>query len=401
MKVAVVADHHYYADGNGNVYVPSVYGYDYWTRYLSVFDEITVICRGNENVPFDSTKMLLASGENVRFAFVPDFSGIKGMAKQYLPAKRQLARLLSDCDFTFVRVPSPLSRQAVEYLIKHKKLFACEVAADPAENYDTVPFSRIIKRLMAVHCTTACAKANGVAYVTKNALQKKYPSRASLQGESEAAFETYYSNANLQTLFYEKIRPFEEKPQRLELIHIANVIAGRNKGHHVCLEVLSLLKQMQVPAGLTFVGDGPEVPELKKRAAELDVAESICFAGRIANPEDLRDAYLRADILLLPSKTEGLPRCILEAMACGLVCLGSDVGGIPELLESEDLFSWQDAAGFAHRIRQLWNDWQQMTPKGDQNRRIAQQYSADQLKIRRDAFYTKAKQLCEGEKVCG
>ena len=53
MGVAVIADHHYYRDADGSVYVPSVYGYEYWKRYLPVFGEITVICRGNTGVYFD------------------------------------------------------------------------------------------------------------------------------------------------------------------------------------------------------------------------------------------------------------------------------------------------------------------------------------------------------------
>ena len=401
MKVAVVADHHYYADGKGNVYVPTVYGYDYWSRYLSVFDEITVICRGNENVPFDSEKMLMASGDRVHFAFVPDFSGMKEMAKRYLSVRRRLEQHLADCDLTFVRVPSPLSRQAVNYLIRKNKIFACEVAADPAECFDRVPLAKVVKRTMKRHCEQACSHADGVTYVTSQALQRRYPSRARLEQNSGSAIETYYSNANLTEQFYRGVRNYKDKPQQLELIHVANKISGGGKGHYVCLEILKQLNKHEVPVRLTFVGDGPEVPALKDRAAEYGITENIRFTGRLAGAEALHDAYLQADVLLLPSRTEGLPRCMLEAMACGLVCLGSDAGGISELLGAEDIFFWQDAAGFANRLAQLWNDWRQMEVKSVRNRQIAEQYSATELKTRRDEFYEKLKQLCREKTACG
>ena len=400
MKIAVVADHHYYADENGNVYVPTVYGYSYWSRYLDVFEEITVVCRGNVDVPFDKEKMLLASGKGVKFAFIPDFSGFKEMALRYVSANRELKKHLSSCDFAFVRVPSPLSRLAVNYLIRHKKLFACEVAADPAECFGATPFPAVVKGVMKRHCQQACLHANGATYVTREALQKRYPSHARLHGASESHFETYYSNANLPAWFYEHSRSYEKKPDTLELIHVANHISGRGKGHYVCVDIVKKLQQMHLPVRLTFVGDGPGVPALKDYAREQGVTQALRFAGRMADAMALRDAYLQADILLLPSRTEGLPRCMVEAMACSLVCLGSDAGGIPELLKPEDMCAWQDAEGFARRIGQLWEQWHQMQSKSAQNRLLAEQYSADVLKERRDAFYRKAKQLCkEGEQL--
>lgn len=397
MRVAVIADHHYYADNEGNVYVPSVYGYGYWRRYLSVFDEITVICRGNRGVAFSKENMLLASGAGVKFRFVQDFRGLKEMVLCHNRVKKQVHEALEDCDCAFIRVPSPLCTIAVNYMIRKKKPFACEVAADPAENYDTVPFSGIVQKFMARNCTRACMNANGVTYVTKEALQNKYPSYARAKGPDDTHFETYYSNANIPDLFFETKKQYTSaRPEEgLQLVHVANMIDGEGKGHYVCVEILAELQKRNVPVQITFVGDGPEIPKLKKYAEELGVEDKLSFIGRVSGQEALRNAYMNAHIMLLPSKTEGLPRSVIEAMACGVVCICSDVGGIPELMEKENMFSWQDAAAMAQRIAELWNNWSQMEIISNENVQKAKEYSAENLQHRRDAFYKKLKKYAE------
>ena len=81
---------------------------------------------------------------------------------------------------------------------------------------------------------------------------------------------------------------------------------------------------------LCLVGDGKHRPELERRAAALGVSERIEFRGQLASCELVRQELDRADLFVLPSRQEGLPRAMIEAMARGLPCIGSTVGGIPD-----------------------------------------------------------------------
>jgi len=75
---------------------------------------------------------------------------------------------------------------------------------------------------------------------------------------------------------------------------------------------------------LYIVGDGPERPALERLAGELGVSEHVCFTGF----RDDRIALLKGfDALVLPSKLEGIPRCVLEAMAAGVPVLATDIPG--------------------------------------------------------------------------
>ncbi|MFC4427057.1 glycosyltransferase family 4 protein [Deinococcus navajonensis] len=88
------------------------------------------------------------------------------------------------------------------------------------------------------------------------------------------------------------------------------------------------------PAGarLTFVGDGPQRPELDRLVTELDVADSVDFRGWL-DPAGVAAELDTADILALPSHFEGQPLALLEGMARGLALLSTRVGGIPDLIE--------------------------------------------------------------------
>jgi L-malate glycosyltransferase len=86
-------------------------------------------------------------------------------------------------------------------------------------------------------------------------------------------------------------------------------------------------------ACLVLVGHGPERERLEAKAAALGVGESIIFTGPV---EDVADALRAADVFVLPSVAEGMSNSLLEAMATGLPCIASDIGGNQDLLGPGD-----------------------------------------------------------------
>jgi N-acetyl-alpha-D-glucosaminyl L-malate synthase BshA len=85
----------------------------------------------------------------------------------------------------------------------------------------------------------------------------------------------------------------------------------------------------EVPSRLVLVGDGPDRPRGLERARELGVIDQVLFLGKHQSVDELLAC---ADLFLLPSKNESFGLAALEALACGVPVVASDLGGLPELV---------------------------------------------------------------------
>ncbi|MCR4322510.1 MAG: glycosyltransferase family 4 protein [Candidatus Azambacteria bacterium] len=80
-----------------------------------------------------------------------------------------------------------------------------------------------------------------------------------------------------------------------------------------------------------IIGDGPEREKTERLIEKYQLTERFTLTGALQDA----NIYLKAfDIFVLPSRKEGLPYALLEAMAAKLICIASDVGGIPEVIEN-------------------------------------------------------------------
>ena len=115
-----------------------------------------------------------------------------------------------------------------------------------------------------------------------------------------------------------------------------HIVVARNLeqlyGNDVAIRALAVLRQRHPAARLTIAGSGPEVERLRRLAADLGVAESVRFAGRL-DPDQMADLYRSADVTLNPSRADNMPNSILESLASGVPVVSTDVGGVPFLVE--------------------------------------------------------------------
>ncbi|MBM6619836.1 N-acetyl-alpha-D-glucosaminyl L-malate synthase BshA [Bacillus suaedaesalsae] len=116
------------------------------------------------------------------------------------------------------------------------------------------------------------------------------------------------------------------QPDEKVIIHISNFRQVKRVP-----DVISVFEkiQEQIPSKLLLVGDGPEVTVVNKLVRENNLIDKVLFLGKQDNLEEL---YSISDLKLLLSEKESFGLVLLEAMACGVPCIGTRVGGIPEVI---------------------------------------------------------------------
>jgi glycosyltransferase involved in cell wall biosynthesis len=109
---------------------------------------------------------------------------------------------------------------------------------------------------------------------------------------------------------------------------------SREKAQADLIEAAALMRRDGRHGNVRFViaGDGPDRQKLKDMTRAFLVEDWFIFTGQVA---DLVPYYTMADLVVLPSHTEGSPNVLLEAMAAGVPIVATDVGGVPEIVEDE------------------------------------------------------------------
>lgn len=129
------------------------------------------------------------------------------------------------------------------------------------------------------------------------------------------------------------------------------------KDHDTLLRAFALLRESQLDARvrLVLVGEGEERCRIEALARSLGIDSRITLLGDRADIDRLMPQF---DILALASRTEGLPMVLLEAMACGIPCVATSVGGIPGLFAggAGELVSPGDTQELAEKLAALCAD---------------------------------------------
>ncbi len=136
------------------------------------------------------------------------------------------------------------------------------------------------------------------------------------------------------------------------------LFVGNLLPHKGLLRVLHAMPSISETAHLVVVGDGPDRAHGESLAEKLGIASRVHWQGRL-EANEVRDWMLAGDLLTLPSTIEGLPYVIMEAMACGLPVVASNVYGIPEMITAQEnglLVNPNDVAAIAAAIHRLVAD---------------------------------------------
>ena len=390
MKVLVAVDAQLFRTEDGKVWTPTIYGYEFWTRYLDIFEEVVVVSR-IKNASFEEVKGFLRSdGEHITFRGLPFARGAKEYIKKFNAFRKEAKNAVEDVDCAIIRLPSIAATFIEYYFRKTQKPYVLEVVVDPNDAYAE---NKIAKELLTWHLKKAVLHANGVSYVTQFFLQKEYPSYSIRYGEDKTHFDTYYSSIMLKKDFFGEAKKFVNHPKKYKIVHTANNVNNYIKGHDVLINAVKILRDGGYDIEVIFIGDGKKREEFLNLADSLGIRKYVNFTGLLPSASEVRKVLIDSDMFVFPTKAEGLPRAVIEAMAVGLPCISTPVNGIPELLDREFLLNPNDTEGFAEKISFLVDNPLIMEKCSLRNISKAYEYEQNVLQSRRNKFYTKLREL--------
>ena len=106
-------------------------------------------------------------------------------------------------------------------------------------------------------------------------------------------------------------------------------------GLDTALRALAKVRVLESDVILRVAGSGPEEARLRTLAGQLGVAEAVIFEGRLSREEIVR-LYAEADAMINPTTVDNMPNSVMEALACGIPVISTNVGGVPFIISDQE-----------------------------------------------------------------
>lgn len=364
---------------NGTIWTQGISSYEYWQKHsLETFDEILIVARVKDELCVPE-KWVRVDGNRVSVKAAPHYIGPKQYVRRALSMHRDLRAVVRADDALIVKAPGQIARTLVDS--RRNGPYGVEVVGDPWDAFSpgaiVHPLRAVFRRYFRRQLRHICRGASCVAYVTQSALQSRYPG-----GPQTETFQVTDGVDEVRSTFTSL-----GDPSNAVVIFVGS-LAQMYKAPDILLRAIAICtSRFGLPLRLIMVGDGKHRQELEHLASSLDIRGQVEFTGELPSGAAVRDRLDMANLFVLPSRTEGLPRAMIEAMARGLPCIGTDVGGIPELLDKDELVEPGNAEALAKKINAIVSHPERMKALSTRNLAVAGEYLNLNLHPQRTSFH--------------
>jgi len=384
MKLLVVLEAVFEQSPDGRIWSSGVYTTSFFTRYLTVFSQVVVSARVRPVAVIPPDHQMV-DDPRVTFVPIPWYRGLLGYLRERSRVGTALRAALEQAEAVILRVPSPLAGRLQPWLDASARPFGVQVVGDPwdvfAPGVIRHPLRPFLRRRLRAELLHQCARSSAASYVTSHTLQQRYPASSATPTFSFSDIEL--GDGDFQT--EPRLASLTSQPRCLVSI---GTMSQRYKGQDVLLRAVAECRARGADdLRVVLVGDGAERPNFEGLCHQLGLTNSVRFTGHLAERKAVLAELDGADAFIMPSRTEGLPRAMIEAMARGLPCVGTRVGGIPELLDDDALILVDDHHALAQVIDTKLRDPAWMAAASARNLSLARTYHQDLLRERRQQFY--------------
>lgn len=366
---------------------------EFFSKYLSVFDKVRVLGEPLKN-DLSVSNLVKLSNDCISVRILPPNRSPKDI-KNDRYVKNVLKEEIANSDAIIIK---PLSRKgimAIRLAEKLKKPYMVELTGDIHNALLQNPsrIKRAYAPILYSQIKKAIKNCRYGLYVSESYLQSKYPISGKMCGCSDVVLE------KADDLVLEKrLNKIDDMDinSRIDLC-LVGFYQGNGKGVDTAIRALS---GMPENVHFTILGNGTE--ENRKKWIEygksFGVFDRIHFDEPLASATEVLKWMDNFDVFVFPTRSEGLPRCLVEAMSRGLPCFATDICTMPELLPKECLHSLDDDKTLAELVMKYVYDKELLKKAAKANFEKAKQYDVDILKQRRTEFLSEFREYCENYK---
>lgn len=392
MNLNLFFDHRFYKNEDDIIFSQQNYNFDLFeSRYLKIFQKINIVARVKDMSGIERNNRYV-EGHNVTISSVGNWNGLFDYIKCRKFVKKKIFSEINFDNAAILIAPSLISNIAYKKLSSCSIPYAVEVVGDPFDVFSPGTIKHFMRPFLRFYFTknlkNLCKNAIAVSYVTKSKLQKRYPC-------NKKAFTANYSSIELKEDSFAKFPKIQKSIEGNIKIIFVGYLQQLYKAPDILIKSVHTLVKSGLSVKLIIIGDGKYKISLIEMVKNFNLQNNVSFLGHLPAGVNIRKELDNSDLFVLPSRTEGLPRSMLEAMARGLPCIGSTAGGIPELLPEKDLVPPGDVDALANKIIEVISDPERMNRMAKQNLEKAKEYREDILRERRIAFYGYIKQKTE------
>lgn len=378
-RLAFAHDTWFLRDTDGAVWTDR--GLFTWDRYLAVAERVTVVSRMRDLPPGASTAGLArVSHPDVDFMAAPNLATARGRLVLRRSARRQVRDLLADADALVARLPSEIGGLACRVAGDMGRPWAVELVTCPWDslwNYGTWQ-GRVFAPLAWWETRRLLRRAPFSLYVTERFLQRRYPPGGHAAAVSDVAIEPPGPE-----VLDRRLARVSAQPRPVVFGTIAALLPF--KGLDTAFAALARAASALPPFEYRVLGAGDPEP-FRRQAVAAGIGERVRFDGTLPAGDAVLGWLDDVDVYLQPSRQEGLPRALVEAMSRGCPALGSEAGGIPELLDAACLHGAGDVEGLARLLADAADPgWQERQAR--RNVEVAARYVPAELDERRRRFW--------------
>lgn len=278
---------------------------------------------------------------------------------------------VSGNEIIIIRLPSEIGYIAIKELKKRGIDFGIELVGDPWEAlwYHGSILGKFMSIINKYKTKFYIYNTKNVIYVTNKYLQRKYPTKYN----SYTASNVLISNIN---------NGYKVKNKEVYKIGLIGSLDTKYKGIETALKSLAKINNKFI---FEIVGNGPQEKWIKK-VKEYNLENNVVFKGPLKSGESINNWLKNLDLYIQPSYTEGLPRALIEAMSNGVPCLGSNAGGIPELLNKKFVHKTKDYQTFSKQIDEVLNNINLRIEMSKTNLKVSENYLSQNIQRQREAF---------------